>query len=246
MEKVIIYSKTENRNPAGTSPGGFAVKNVSSIRSLVEALAEEPSIAGICVHPTDEDFPAVLASIHATFPRLNICVLTGPAYTASRVEGCRYITADSPEDSIREAEKYFANMETFNQREYNRFSWPLKVAVRFDGGEWESHRVHSLSAGGTFLATSARVPPPGSACEMIVEFQNCRLHTRAEVLDARQSSSNLPFGFGVRFVGLEPESAALVNKIVQNALVKRLLDPGQKSEIPSIGEEELTLQFEIS
>ena len=90
------------------------------------------------------------------------------------------------------------------------------------------------------------IPDEGGVHLMRVEFQNCRLTTEAEILDIRRSSSNLPAGFGVNFTGLSDDSREVINRIVKNALIRKLLDHETHVEIPSIRTDDITLQFDLS
>ena len=90
------------------------------------------------------------------------------------------------------------------------------------------------------------MPDPGVNSLIRIEFQNCRLTTEVEVLDIRHSSSNLPSGFGVNFIGLSTESREAIDRIVKNALIRKLVNHESDVQIPSIGEKDITFQFDLS
>jgi hypothetical protein len=65
--------------------------------------------------------------------------------------------------------------------------------------------------------------------------------TQCEVLDPRHSSSKLPAGFAVRFVSLSEASRTLINRIVQDALLQKLLEADTEPEIPSLDEDDFSI-----
>ena len=174
MDKVILYSETMDIREVESSIVGYVVTKVTSIHGLVSALAEEPYTASICLQSdrSDEDFSKLLSSIRTTFPKLNICVFTESPDTGSRVEGCHYIEIPAAGGISGVVKAYLNVMDRTDKRKYNRFSWPLEARILDNGGERESYRVHSLSAGGAFLEHERKVPPPESRCRMSIRFQN--------------------------------------------------------------------------
>jgi hypothetical protein len=248
VEKIVLYSDMNDMSGIASAFPGYAVKKVSSVKPLVEAIVSEPVTAALCVWTTREDdvLTRLLTSIRQTFPRLNIFVFTALPEPKARVEGCRYYPEPPSESAGREIREHLSAADGAEQRRHNRFGWPLKAALKNENGEWELYRLHSLSAGGAFFAHPRQIPKAGSVRDTIIQFQNCRFRVRAEVLDTRRNSSNLPFGFGVKFIDLDNASSALIDRIVNNALVKHLLEPGKEQNIPSIGEEELTVRFDLT
>ena len=65
-------------------------------------------------------------------------------------------------------------------------------------------------------------------------------------MDPRQASSNLSAGFGVRFVDLDQASSDVLDRIVKDALVKKLTGRDPNPGVPSLEEEEaFTSNFEL-
>jgi hypothetical protein len=65
--------------------------------------------------------------------------------------------------------------------------------------------------------------------------------TKCEVLDRRPPSLRLPAGFAVRFTQLSEESMQLIDRIIQDALVQTLMEPEGEPEVPTLGEEALSI-----
>ena len=96
-------------------------------------------------------------------------------------------------------------------------------------------------SGKPFWAARLNDLPVGRGGILRISFQNSRLVTRCEVLDPRQASSKLPSGFAVRFSTLSDDSAKLIDRIVQDALLQTLLQPENEPAIPTLGEEDLSI-----
>ena len=72
------------------------------------------------------------------------------------------------------------------------------------------------------------------------------MYTICEILDPRMASSNLPYGFGVEFTKFSKPSRKIINNIIDDALVKVLIDPDSEPDIPSIGNDDLHIDnFEL-
>ena len=248
MEKIVLYSDKDETGLIASAFPRYTVTRVSAVTELVEALTREPLTAAVFVWKTREDaaLPALLASLHRAFPKLPMIVLSPQPDPKHRVEGLHYHPAPPTKEAVHQIGLQLAASSGSEQRRHNRFGWPLKAALKSESGEWELHRLHSLSAGGAFFAHPRQIPRAGSMRDAIIQFQNCRLRVKAEVLDTRRNSSNLPFGFGVRFADLDEASSALIDGIVNDALVRQLLNPEREQEIPSIAEEALTPRFELT
>ena len=109
--------------------------------------------------------------------------------------------------------------------------------------EVSKYRIRSLGAGGAFLESAEGGPEPGTVTTLRITFQNFQLFTECEILERRQSSSNLPAGFGLRFVSLQPKTRELIHRIVNDAVFQVLIEPEIEPAIPSLDEEELTIDL---
>ncbi len=110
-------------------------------------------------------------------------------------------------------------------------------------GKVKKYKIRSFGAGGAFLESERGCPVPGTQGQIRIEFQNFQMITDCEFLDPRSTSSNLPFGFGVRFLNLGSESERKIDAIVKDALFQILIQPEKEPDVPSLGEEELTPDF---
>ena len=115
---------------------------------------------------------------------------------------------------------------------------------------YESLRRHfplvkeGLCFEGAFLESDGCPLPPGMVAEISIYFQNVRMTAQCEIMEPRNASSNLPFGFPVRFRSLSQESKTTINTIVKDALFQILIEPQDEPEIPTLDEDLLTTDFQ--
>ena len=89
------------------------------------------------------------------------------------------------------------------------------------------------------MECSALGPDPGTRMFVRIVFQDHALTTACEILPTRTASSNLPPGFGVRFVELGVLARGIIDKIVCDALIRSLLEPEEEPEMPTLGGNDL-------
>jgi len=129
-----------------------------------------------------------------------------------------------------------------NRRLHNRFDWILLGFLQ-EGDSENRYEIHSLSGGGAFLKSKGHIPPARQRGTIRIEFRNVELITDCEILEQRSASSNLPFGFPIRFLNLSGNSEKIIDSIVNDALYQELLNPKQEIEVPTLGEDGLTPDF---
>jgi hypothetical protein len=205
-------------------------------RSRVIALIiEKPQI--------DESFRRLLSSIKKSFPILQICLITNPGEEPDLSDpatvDCNITTTGK--QLAAELKSFGSSIDVTERRDHFRFDWPLQGNLSLDEKSWQTHNLWALSADGAFLESSTDVPTQGSTAILKVSFQNSRMVTKCEVLDRRPPSLRLPAGFAVRFTQLSEDSMQLIDRIIQDALVQTLLEPDSEPEIPSLGEEDLSI-----
>ncbi len=250
MNKILIY--TQNLDPQSiiSAVGDLEVTSVESFLELAEEVAEETNLLCVLIQidGLDEECRTFLNALKKAFPILNVGVITRDI-TADMPEGyCRIDVRLEGDQFNQEVQKCISSLAMSNRREYNRYDWSLKGYLSLDDGEsWTEYALRSISAGGAFLECSTGFPDPGSKGVLRVVFQDFKLLTQCEVIDARHASSHLPPGFGVRFNDLSDASRDIIDHIVQDALRTSLLEPESEVGVPSLGAEdmELTPDFEL-
>lgn len=244
-ERIIVYTDTLAIEKITLSLGDREILRAASNGEIARAIVERNRVTALVIEKTkiDEPFLKLLSSIKKSFPLLEICLIadrgTGPTSSGRSPSEYRVVR---PGDRITEDLKAFVSgIEVADRRDHPRFDWPLKGNLSIDGCSWQDHNLWALSANGAFLESSTAAPAQGSKATLKISFQNSRMVTGCEVLDRRASSSRLPAGFAVRFTRLKEDSMQLIDSIVQDALVQTLLEPEIESEIPTLGDDALTI-----
>lgn len=249
MNKILIYTQNLDPQAVISAVGDMEVTSVKSFLELAEEVVEDTSLLCVLIQidGLDEECHTFLNALKKNFPILNVGVITTDT-AADMPEGyCRIDLRLKGDEFDNEVQKCISSLAVSNRREYNRFDWTLKGFLSLDDGEtWTEYSLRSISAGGAFLECSSLFPEPGSNGVLRVVFQNFKLLTQCEVVDARHASSHLPPGFGVRFSELTDTSKTILDHIVQDALRISLVEPEAEVEAPSLGGGiELTPDFEL-
>jgi len=248
MAKIVVFAESLPTRLIAEAAGGGELRTVGGRRELVTAIVEERAIHSVLIQKDaiDEAYRGFLRSLADNFPLLPVAVITAPSQSEA-VEGHRFISGEQDEASLRqEIGRFTREKVEANRRERHRFDWPLKGFLSLDGKRRQEYRLRSMSSGGAFLECSSTFPPSGTRASLWIEFQNFRMHTVCEILDARLASSNLPLGFGVRFIDLPDGAAEKIDRIVDDALVHVLMDPDFEPETPSLdGDQTMNGRFDF-
>jgi hypothetical protein len=247
MEKVIVYTQTLNPRVIVGALANLEIRTVAGRAELAEALVRESDVLCVIVQVTqvDREFEAFLASLKRSMTRLNVGVVCVSCREA--VPEVFTFISESGDASmlVRDLQNFAFSAAITNRRRANRFDWPLEGYLSLDDTRWQPHRVRSLSCNGAFLESDDAPAEPGRRGKLRIVFQDFKMLTTCEVLDSRGASSNLPPGFGVRFVDFSPPSRSVIDRIVGDALVRTLLHPDQEPGTPTIGDETLSMGPEI-
>jgi hypothetical protein len=251
MDRVVVYTDTLEVETIASALGDYEIFRAASTTELARSIVERSRIVALIIEkaPIDKPFQRLLSSIKKSFPILQICVISGSAGGLDApdpaVIDCSVST--DREDLVEELKSFLSNIDVTERRDHARFDWPLQGHLSVDGKSWQTHNLWALSADGAFLESAADAPGRGSRATLKVSFQNSRMVTECEVLDRRPPSLRLPAGFAVRFVQLDEESMGLIDRIIQDALVQTLLEPDSEPEVPTLGEDDLSIPgFELS
>lgn len=223
MDCVLLFGTPADADRLGLE--GYRLLPSTSVGVLARRLVAEPGIlALLLLAGGPPELPEeLLKSVQTSFPRL-------PVLTLPRRPSAEEL------DTLR---RRLASLQPLERRGHRRCDWPLQGCLQLEGREEGPYNLRALSSSGAFLERPTGCPPSEARGKLRVLFQNFTLTTDCLVMDCRRFSSNLPLGFGVRFLGLAPETEALLDRIVQDALVRSLLEPGSSPELPSLDPEEL-------
>jgi hypothetical protein len=212
------------------------VITVSSRTELAERIVRDMDVLCVIIQVDllRDPWRGLLDSIARSFPLLNVAVVCRECDGA--VPRDLSLIRSKPGDPAFEGDiQNFAFAAAItNRRRNHRFDWPLRGQLELEGAQGRRYRVRALSCSGAFLECETDFPRPGARGELRIEFQDFRMLTHCEVLDSRRSSSRLPSGFGVRFTGFSERACKVIDRIVKDALVNTLIEPGAETPAPSL------------
>jgi len=239
MDRIVLYSEGVEPERLTHDISDIEIVTVYSQRRLIECLVDDPSLIAAVVHiaSVDPQWTRFLDSISQSFPRLPVLLLR-PSPGAGCPDEYPCLNPDAPNANIGAAVQHLIGERGQSERrKHHRFAWPLTATLV--GGDGVIHRISEISAGGAYLEPMATVFETGQAHQLEIHFQNFKMKASCVILDPRHTSSHKSSGFGVRFVDLSAEAASFIDRIVNDALVEVLLDPGAAPSIPSLEDDDL-------
>jgi hypothetical protein len=248
MEQVVVYAHALSKGLVQAAAPGREVIVTDSTHQMVEAVVYQKNVISVVVEIDGamEEDGRLLRSFVRHFPTIVVTVVTDAENLPFTIpdEVVKVHIAQAEEEIIASLREAIVPRVQPNRRQFNRFDWPLQAVLGGDPNAEPRHRVRALSAGGAFLERSGTNPEPGTVENITIRFGNFSLTTQCEVLDPRRASSSLPDGFGIRFVDLSPQAEAVIQRIVDDALVEVLLGEEEEPEIPTLDEQELSFSLE--
>ncbi len=248
MEKVVVYTQTLDPKVVAGALANLDIRLVAGRSELAETLVRETDVLCVVIQmpAVDQEFEGFLASLKRSMPRLNVGVVCDKCSDAVPEVFTCIKRAPDAKTLVEDLQNFAFSAAITNRRRVHRYDWPLEGYLSLDGNHWEPHKVRSLSSHGAFLESDAFAPAPGQRGKLRIVFQDFKMLTACEVLDGRLASSNLPAGFGVRFMDFSPSACAVIDRIVADALVRSLLHPDEEPGTPSLGGETLSEGPEIA
>lgn len=243
MGKVLFYGKPLAGDLFSRILPEAEVKILPTKRDFALAIIDETDIIAVFIShdPMTREDRNLIESICAHFPLLKVGLLARDLQMP-KPTNLTLINISAEENVLTDNIRIFISAGTIkNRREFNRFNWILNGYLRVEEDE-KKYEIHSFSAGGAYLKSSG-VPEAGKRGEIRVMFKNTQMTAACEILEPRNASSNLPYGFPVRFLSLSPDSQILADRIVNDALYKLLINPPMEPAIPTLDEDQLTEDF---
>ena len=240
MDSVIVYAQSLDPGLIQTSVGEFVIRHTYGKKELIQAVVEETDVVCLIIQQDylDSDLKEFLIILREKIPVLLVSVITQNGMDRLP-QGYRFIDSTlNEEDLKKEIRQFVSNVSSTNRRGKHRFDWPLRGYLNTQGEDWREYRVRSLSASGAFFECTERFPKPRTQGRLRILFGKCQLSVDCEIRDPRQASSNLPAGFGIRFVDLDPASADILDRIIKNALVATLTGEDTEPAVPTLTEDD--------
>lgn len=241
VAKTLLYSPQSEPAAVRQALQVSTIVRAGSLAQLTRTLVSDPEVRCL-VFVTEVPELALgpfLGSLSRSFSVLPVCVCSATPLPELPERYLRLDLRASEAELTESLRRFLAGCGRSERRALPRFDWPLRASLALAESTEGTYNLRALSASGAFLECPGTCPDAGSAGHLQVLFQNFSLVTDCEVLDRRQASSNLPYGFGVRFVGLSEEAQEKLDRIVRDSLVQSLLEPEAPPEVPSLGDDEL-------
>ncbi len=238
MDKILVFS--ENIKIKNTD--SMEVKYIYTKDNLARILVSEESIKCLIAEVpkiSEEDF-LFFNSIKMNFPMLEAALIT--METEKTVHGYNIINLND-EAYYDKMEEFIINSHNRNKRVSNRFSWPLTAWFSENDVDWEELEIFSISSGGAYLKSDSVFPGGGRRAKVKINFANFSLESECEVVDSQSRSSNYPFGFSIKFTSISEEGRIVLNRLINDAVVKILMEPESEPAVPSLGGGDLTPDF---
>ena len=238
MDKILVFSETINLKDSYNAE----IRNIYSKSELARTLVSEEDIRCVVADLPEltEEYLAFFTSVKLNFP-----MLEGAVLTAEREKTIRGYTIISrrEDDYISAVDEFIKNSQNRNKRGANRFSWPLTAWFSEDDVDWHELEIFSVSSGGAYLKTDEVFPEMGSKAKVKINFANFSLETECLIVDSQSRSSNYPFGFSIKFTSISEDGVIILNRLINDAVIKILMEPESEPAVPSIGGDELTPDF---
>jgi hypothetical protein len=236
MDQILCYSRSREFRALCSGLAGFQTIAVDTTPDLAAQLVEAQDVACVILHfKTLDDFSRrFLDSLRASFPLTSLVLIveTGEALGDPALPE---LTGDPAAaavfDRLRE---HLGSLERKDKRKRRRFDWPLVGQLRIGATPVQSLRVRAISASGAFLEAPEPTPVPGCTGTIQIEFKDFSIFTSCEILSPRPAAGHLPAGFGVRFTDLTQASQKVLDDIIQDELVRSLMEPGSPPRAPAI------------
>ena len=119
------------------------------------------------------------------------------------------------------------NDEKTIRRRFSRVDWPLNVKISLDGNSKEPmiRNVLSISGNGAYISSENFMPRQNDKMTLTISFKDFKLFTDAEVvwLNNDKQKPDLPEGFAVTFIDIGLASQKVIDDIIKDKIIKRVL-----------------------
>ncbi len=225
--RIIKYARSKNEL-------AFLLVSEKDAKCLVMEYAD--------ISQSDKEF---INSVRQNFAMIDTAVVSPSVYESSfniiqDTGSFKFIPIDGS-DIDTSIENFITASKSENKRGSNRFCWPLTAGFSIDNGEVSKLDIYSISSGGAYLESAKLIPPAGKEAFLKINFKNSQIETKCIINDYHSRSSKYPFGFSVSFTSLSDQAKLTLDRMVDDAIIRILLDPHTEPDIPSLDSEMLTI-----
>lgn len=194
------------------------------------------------ISQSDKEF---INSVRQNFTMIDTAVVSpsiyGNSFNIIQDTGAfKFIPIDGS-DIDASIENFITGSKSENKRGSNRFCWPLTAEFSIDNSEASRLAIYSISSGGAYLESSKLIPPAGKEAFLKINFKNSQIATKCVINDYYSRSSKYPFGFSVSFTSLSDQAKLALDRMVDDAIIRILLDPHTEPDVPSLDSDMLSI-----
>lgn len=229
---IIFYTHSVQRLEQIKSIPDIEVRHTVTQEELAASIVEGHHLICVLIEPEtpSRQWQGFLASLLRSFPFLEIYLLL-PREQEGYFSDFQHLPLENLRASV---EQLIASLGDRNRRKHQRFDWPLKGKLTIPGQLKAEFSVRSISSTGAFLAGAESCPTPGSEGSIQIVFHDFKLMSGCRVHDQRAATSRLPDGFGIEFTDLTDVSRSVIDHLVQDEMLRSLLEPDKPTRPPSI------------
>ncbi len=243
---IICYSKSEKVLRLLKQIPEEGIREVATQEELASTIVGGSDISLVLIHLEEISGPweGFLSSLRKTFTLLESCLLLPPG-RAKKLPGYDVIEFNE-ETLIDDVKSHLASLARKNRRRHQRFDWPLTghlIIPRQSDAEGnpvvpdkidEKFRVGSISSTGAFLESDSFSPRPDIEGTIMISFHDFKVLTGCRVVGGRRASEGRSPGFGIEYTDLTTTSQAIIDEMVQDELLRRLINPDKPPRPPSL------------
>ena len=161
--------------------------------------------------------------LHSRFPLLAIVLVTRADEPAAAVEGVMHVDIDAG-DRLDEVRHHLQSIDRENKRRHQRFDRPFAGHLTVPGHVDSDLTVRSISCSGAYLVAPELEMEPGEEGTIQLVVGDLEFTAGCRIVGRRESSDDLPAGFGVEFLDLPERTREMIDNIVESELRQSLLN----------------------
>ena len=214
----------------------LTVVKVYSRRQLSATLVTRRRFSGVVIIADDvRGSAAFIDALVKAFPVLPLMVIARRlGELPDRVEAIRLPNEEEGDarEELATLHTRVTAMQNENQRKHHRVDWPITgTLLGADADSSVPCRVSSVSASGAYLQGIPQWMESGARGTIAIRFGDFSVMSsyRVErIIDGNER------GAGIRFIDMTPASQRLIERIVNDEIVKLLVHPGSETTPPNI------------
>jgi len=233
---IICYSESEKIKQLFENAPDLQVSLANSQENLAAAIVEESHPVGVFIQleQLNERWSGFISSLKKCYPLLPLYLILPEEQIAVAEKAGHRVFGLNDESLPDKVTRELVSVHGQDKRKHPRFDWPLMGKLDLPGRSSEKFRVRSISSSGAFMESENYFPEVDKCGTVVITFHDFNLLSGCRITGKRAISDNLPSGFGVEFTDLTPTSIEIIEGMVEDELLRTLLEPDKPVRPPSI------------